>query len=156
VAGLKVWRLSKLRYAEAAWTGEGARLLGGRWNPPGIPLVYTSLSLSLAVLEVLVHLPARTQPEDWVSVSAELDASEPDADRVDVSLLPHDWRRVDHPALQRIGEEWVRSRRSLLLLVPSVIVDGELNALVNPTHPSAASIRIGKPKPFHFDDRLFR
>ena len=49
-------RICKTRHLATALSGEGARLNGGRWNSPGLPAVYTSSSLSLATLEVLVHL----------------------------------------------------------------------------------------------------
>lgn len=153
--GLKAWRLSRQVYADRALTGEGTRLFGGRWNPVGVPVVYASLSLSLAVLEVFVHMTVRADPEDYVSVALDLGMEESKADRVNANDLPEDWRQVDHPALRAIGAEWARSMRSLVLLVPSVVVEGEWNALINPLHPDAARIAIAQPKPFRFDARMF-
>jgi RES domain-containing protein len=153
---MRVWRLCKRRYAPSAFTGEGAGLTGGRWNPVDVPVVYTSLSLSLAVLEAFVHMSAAVDPDDYVSVCATLPVSEQGAERVDVARLPQDWRSVDHPALQALGGDWVRSRRSLILLVPSVVIDGEWNAVVNPAHAAAAEIELDEPKPFHFDERMFK
>jgi len=153
--GLKAWRLSKTRYAEAAFTGEGARVLGGRWNSIGVPVVYASLSLSLAVLEVLVHMTAVAGAEDYVYVAADLGIDVSKAERVDIERLPRDWRRLDHPVLRDMGDEWARSMRSLVLLVPSVVVDGEWNAVINPAHPNAAGMSAEKPKIFQFDARLF-
>jgi len=154
--GLRVWRLSKRRYAEAAFTGEGARILGGRWNSVDVPVVYASLSLSLAVLEVFVHMPAPAQPGDYVYVTVDLGVPESKVERINMDRLPRNWKRVDHPALQAFGDEWVRSRRSLALLVPSVVVEGEWNAVINPLHPDAAGMVIEEPKPFQFDERLFK
>jgi RES domain-containing protein len=156
VSGLKAWRLSKQRYAERAFSGEGARILGGRWNSVGVPVVYTSLSLSLAVLEVFVHMTTLAEPDDYVSVAVDLGVDELRAERVRTERLPNDWKRLNHPALQALGDEWVSSMRSLILLVPSVIVEGEWNALINPLHPDAERIVIEKPKLFHFDERLFK
>ena len=152
---MKVWRLSKARYARAAFTGEGARIFGGRWNSVGIPMVYASASLSLAVLEVFVHLTVRAAPNDFVSVCAKLAVDETAMERVDTATLPGDWRRLNHPALQAIGDKWAREGRSLVLLVPSVVVAGEWNALINPQHADAVNIMIEEPKPFQFDERLF-
>jgi RES domain-containing protein len=153
---LKVWRLSKRQYADAAFTGQGPRLYGGRWNPVGVPVVYTSLSLSLAVLEVFVHMIGPAKPDDYVSVAVDLGIEESKADRINEDQLPDDWRRVDHPALMSMGAEWAKSMRSLVLLVPSVIIDGEWNAVINPLHPDAERIAVEKPKPFHFDARMFK
>ena len=154
--GLKAWRLSKQRYAEAAFTGEGARVLGGRWNSVGVPVVYASLSLSLAVLEVFVHMTAQAEPGDYVYVAAHLGIEESNAERVSLDRLPRDWKRVNHPELQALGDEWAKSMRSLVLLVPSVVVEGEWNAVINPLHPDAAGISVERPKPFQFDDRMFK
>ncbi len=149
------WRLSKRRYAEAAFSGEGPRLYGGRWNSPGTPLVYTSLSLSLAVLEVFVHMDPITQPEDYVSVSVELDVTASQAERISPERLPSDWTIIDHPMLKDVGDIWVRSMRSAVLLVPSAVVEGEWNALVNPLHPASRQMKRSAPKTYHFDQRMF-
>jgi RES domain-containing protein len=153
---MRVWRICRERHVATAFSGDGARWFGARWNAAGVPVVYTSLSLSLAVVEMFVHLNVAVEPEDLVSIEAELPGDVLDAERVAIKDLPVDWRLVDHPALRAIGAEWVRSRRSLALLVPSVAVDGEWNALVNPEHPEARKIRVVETKPFRFDARMFR
>jgi RES domain-containing protein len=130
--------------------------MGGRWNPVGTPVVYASTSLSLAVLEVFVHMTARAGPEDYVSVSVNFGVQEPEIERVNPADLPDDWRRTNHPMLQALGASWATSKRSPLLLVPSVIVEGEWNVLINPLHPTVAAMTIETPKPFHFDERLFK
>jgi RES domain-containing protein len=150
--GLRVWRLSKQKYAPRAFSGEGPRMYGGRWNPVDVPMVYTSLSL----LEVFVHMPKAAEPEDYVSVKAELPVDFSAIERVKVEELPSDWKRVNHPVTQALGAEWVRSARSLVLLMPSVIIEGEWNAMVNPAHPDATKIKVAAEKPFRFDARMFR
>jgi RES domain-containing protein len=157
--GFKVWRICKQRYARGAYSGEGARIFSARWNPAGVAMVYTAVSLSLAALEVFVHLEPVAEPGDLVSIAAELpvDGARVAEEKLDIlSRLPSDWRRLDHPGLQRMGEEWIQSMRSLTMLVPSVVVDGEWNLLVNPAHPDAVKIEIEEPKPFRFDPRMFR
>jgi len=52
---LTVWRLVTARFADTAFSGDGARLYGGRWNRKGVPLVYAAGSQSLAMLEMLVQ-----------------------------------------------------------------------------------------------------
>lgn len=130
-------------------------MFGGRWNPVGTSVVYASLSLSLAVLEVFVHMTARAEPGDFVSVMIDLGITEDQAERVDKKRLPRDWARIESPATQEIGREWVRSMRSLALLVPSVVIEDEWNVLINPLHPDTARVKIGEPKPFQFDQRMF-
>jgi RES domain-containing protein len=152
---LKVWRLSRRVYADRAFSGEGTRLFAGRWNPIGVPVVYASLSLSLAVLEVFVHMTARADPDDYVSVAVSLGIEGSKAERINEDQLPNDWRLVDHPTLKAMGAEWVKSMRSLVLLVPSVVIEGEWNAVINPLHPDAARIGVDKPKPLRFDERMF-
>jgi len=155
MASLQAWRLSKMRYAGSAFTGEGAATLGGRWNPVGVPVVYASLSLSLAVLEVFVHMTGAVAPADYVYVAADLKVDESKAERVKVAELPANWRTMENRVLQEIGAAWARSRRSLALLIPSVVVEGEWNVLINPLHPDAMKIVLAEPKPFHFDQRMF-
>ncbi len=153
--GLIGWRLSKRKYAEAALTGEGPRLYGGRWNSVGVPVVYTSLSLSLAVLEVFVPMQTAAEPDDYVYVSVDLGIKERRAERLDLERLPPDWKRVEHPDVKVIGDEWASSLRSPVLLVPSVVVEGEWNALINPLHPGSRSLKPKGPKPYRFDERMF-
>jgi RES domain-containing protein len=155
---MKVWRISKLRHAATAFSGEGPRLVAGRWNPAGVPMVYTSSSLSLAVVEVFVHLDAAASPE-FVSIAAELPVDNGEMEDQQMAILaklPADWRRIGHPRLHQIGADWIASGRSLAMPVPSAVVDGEWNVLINPAHPDAAKIKRYPPKPFEFDARMFR
>jgi RES domain-containing protein len=147
------WRIVKSRYASTAFDGEGARLYGGRWNSPGTRMVYTSSTISLAVLEVLVHLQEASILSSYSLISASF--NDVFVEHVDRSTLPDGWRTYPAPSeLQHIGDEWVRSRSSAVLEVPSVIVERESNYLLNPTHPNFSSLVIGEPEPFTFDERL--
>jgi len=119
-------------------------------------MVYAATSLALASVEVFVHLDPQDTPEGLVSIEAELPVDAVSCERVEVSRLPADWRRERHPLLMKMGAEWARSRRSLALLVPSVAVVGDWNVLVNPEHPDAGKIVLSKPKPFRFDERMFK
>jgi RES domain-containing protein len=148
------WRLVKTRFLATAWDGEGARAVGGRWNSVGVPVVYVASSLSLALVEVLVHLPAGLLAAySAVPVSLEGTHAAELADRD----LPADWREVPPPDSTRaIGDGFVADGRALALRVPSVVVPSESNYLLNPAHPAFASIRIGAPVSFPFDPRLVR
>jgi len=146
------WRLTKTKYLSAAWDGEGAKKAGGRWNRPGVPVVYTSGSLSLALVEVLVHLPAEILPA-YSAVPVAFDDSLVTV--VAPGQLPRNWKdSPPPPATQAIGAEWVASRTSAVLRVPSVVVPGEFNFILNPAHDDFGRIRIGTPMPFPFDPRL--
>jgi RES domain-containing protein len=152
------WRIVKSRHASTAFDGEGARLYGGRWNSPGTRMVYTSSTISLAILEILVHLQEASLLlllllSSYSLISADFDDAL--VERLDHSMLPDGWRTYPAPSeLQRIGDEWVQSHRSAMLEVPSVIVERESNYLLNPTHPDFSSVVIGEPEPFAFDERL--
>jgi RES domain-containing protein len=153
---MKVWRICNARHAATAFSGDGARRFSARWNPAGVAMVYAATSLALASIEVFVHLGPDDTPDELVSIEAELPFKESSCERVDVGRLPQDWREERHPQLMRIGGEWALSKRSLGLLVPSAAVDGEWNVLLNPEHPDMVKIKIAVPKPFHFDERMFK
>ena len=147
------WRITKRKHARHAFSGEGAREFGGRWNNPGTAVVYTAQSQSLAALEMLVHLDSADLLEKYVLLAADFDHSLVKV--VDASNLPRNWRADPPPAQVRsIGDEWVLGGSSAVLQVPSVLVPGENNFLLNPGHQDFARIRCGKPLAFRFDARL--
>jgi RES domain-containing protein len=148
-----VWRIVKAVYASQAFDGEGARLNGGRWNSPGVRMIYTSDSLALAALELLTRLNDATHLPDFVVIPADL----PDAlvTEIDLAKLPAHWQ--SHPAppeLQMLGDAWVKASSSLALRVPSTVVPRQHNYLLNPEHPDFGALKISPPEPFAFDMRL--
>jgi RES domain-containing protein len=149
---VSAWRIVKRKHAKNAFTGEGARIFGGRWNSPGVPLIYTAASQSLAVLEILVHLEAPELLQKYVILEARIEESL--ITEVDQSRLPEDW--VSNPAIRAIGDEWARARVSPVLRVPSAIVTREHNFLLNPLHRSFSRIKIPAPSSFRFDSRLLK
>ena len=151
---LTVWRLLTARFTESAFSGEGARLYGGRWNRKGMSMVYTAGSQSLAMLEMLVQdEPLRAR---YVMVPVTLPKSLK-IERVTLDQLPADWRDLGaREQLQAIGTDWARRRSSVVLAVPSVVIPTETNYLLNPLHPSFARIEIGKAEEFVTDLRLIR
>jgi RES domain-containing protein len=151
---LTVWRLVTVRYADSAFSGEGARLYGGRWNRKGVPIVYTADSQSLAMLEMLVQdEPLRAR---YVMIPASI-PSNVKIERLDPGHLRANWRDVAaRERLQLIGGEWAKSRSSAVLAVPSSVIPAETNYLLNPRHAAYAKIRIGKPQVFITDLRLIR
>jgi len=153
---MRVWRICKQKHAAAAFSGEGARLFSGRWNQAGVRMVYCSTSLALAALEFFVHLDPDVAPEDLVSTMAEIPEGQVKVEHLEEALLPRDWRSLEHPRLQAIGAEWANSLRSIALAVPSAVIDGECNVLLNPAHPEFSRIALSAAKPFVYDARMFR
>ncbi len=151
---IPAFRLCKTKFLSSAFSGEGARLNGGRWNSPGLAVVYTSSSLSLATLEVLVHLEdpeAFARLFSWVSLEIPNDLME----RVDPTRLPAGWLADEtNASSQSVGDAWLPSMRTAALAVPSVVTPGEWNYLLNPAHPRFPEIQIGEAKPFQPDPRL--
>lgn len=116
-------------------------------------MVYVAGSVSLAVLEVLVHLGDVGVLTSYSLCAVEFDDGliEP----LDRSRLPADWRSYPAPpGLHEIGDAWVRGGSSVILEVPSAVVERESNYLINPAHPDFASVNVGEPEPFEFDSRL--
>ncbi len=126
---------------------------GGRWNSPGTPIVYTSDSAALAALEMLVHLGRSSALNAYVLIPCTFD--ETIATRLDEKRLPDDWRSSPAPqSLQVLGDDWAKSRRSAALRVPSVVMAGDSNFLLNPNHPDFRHVRVLSARPFAFDSRL--
>jgi RES domain-containing protein len=148
----EAWRIVKAKHAATAFSGDGAAKTGGRWNSRGVPVIYASSTKSLAALETLVHLNPPV-PFKYVAFRLQFDAAL--VDNVPLNRLPADWRvEPPPPSTKAIGDAWVREVRSAVLALPSVIVPGELNYLLNPAHPAFKKISISKPEGFIFDPRL--
>lgn len=150
---LDAYRLCERRHALSgrAFRGEGARLAGGRWNPPGMAVVYAASSLSLASLEFLAHFESAEDVPELVCFRLSFEERLMTA----VERLPADWRQVPAPiSTQELGAEWLNRGRSAVLRVPSVIIPTEHNFVLNPAHPDYTQIRIGPAEPFSIDPRL--
>jgi len=151
-----IWRLCKETRAATAFDGEGARRYPGRWNHKGVPMVYCTTALSLAAIEVFVHLDPDDLPDDLVSIRAEL----PDdvlPENVDTRTLPSGWHKTPAPAvLQDIGSAWIASSRGVALGVPSAVIPAERNILLNPSHPDMARVIRHPEQRFVFDPRMRR
>ena len=147
------WRITKRKHARNAFTGEGAREFGGRWNTPGTAVVYTAQHQSLAALEMLVHLDSSELLHKYVLIAVEFDQSL--ITTVEPSELPRHWRSEPPPLeIRSIGDQWVLAGSSVVLQVPSALVPGESNYLLNPEHKDFAQLTFGKPVSFRFDPRL--
>lgn len=136
-------------------SGEGARRYGGRWNSPGVPMVYTATSASLAVLETLVHMGLNVFPDDLVLVT--LEVPQDLVSTLEPDRLPEHWAAYPAPAAaNEIGDLWVHEERSVGLLVPSAILPQESNLLINPRHARADLVEIVDILPYRVDRRLLK
>jgi RES domain-containing protein len=149
---MHVYRLSNARRADDL-TGTGARLSGGRWNHVGTPVLYTASSRALATLEVLVHSPLSYIPDYYQMLT--LRVPEDSLLSIPLDQLPDDWNGLTPPtAIKDITEKWVAENKFLLLKVPSAVVAGDYNYLINPAHARASQVIIIDKQPYRFDSRL--
>jgi len=148
------YRLINARHTRDAFSGEGARLYGGRWNPPGFPVVYASHSRALAVLETFVHLALEARSLQFLLYELTLPK---DARQRHYEAPENIWRRSGSPQItQDAGREWLIEGSALALVAPSVIVPRETNVILNVRHPQFARVQISKPEPFSLDERLWK
>jgi RES domain-containing protein len=151
---VRVWRITSA--AHTAFDGEGARRYGSRWTRKGLPVVFTSATLSLAALERFVHADPDLEPLDLVALSIEL-PERIAIETVDIDDLPRDWRSYPAPAsLSAIGERWLRTARTVALSVPSVVIPHERNVILNPGHGEFAKLTARTAEPFSFDPRMWK
>lgn len=147
-----VYRITRALHQEL--DGEGARRSGGRWNSPGVALVYASETRALAALEYLVHIDVEEVPDDLVLLSIDV----PDqlaVERIAAHDLRQGWNRVAlSPECRTIGDSWEKSGRTPMLCVPSAPVPEESNYLLSPRHPDAGAVRVIHVRSFAFDERL--
>ncbi|HKL21852.1 MAG TPA: RES family NAD+ phosphorylase [Tichowtungia sp.] len=149
------WRIVKPCHVEGAFSGEGARLFGGRWNSVGTPMVYVAESRALAALELLVHLDHGTVLDDYLCIPIRF--SEKLLRALDTTQLRSDWRSHPPPRyVQILGDQWVKNQVSVVLEISSALIPGERNYLLNPRHPDFGRIEIGAPEPFEFDPRVLK
>jgi RES domain-containing protein len=152
---LTAWRILPPHRAMDAFSGEGARLFGGRWNSIGVPMVYAAESKALAALEILVHVDDGSLMENYLCIPIQFDKRW--VRSLSFEDLPKEWRRMPPaPSTQSIGSTWALENRSVILEVPSVLIPGESNYLINPRHPNIGKLTMGPPEPFEFDPRLLK
>ena len=146
------FRIVKPAFAANALSGEGARLFGGRWNPPGIRCVYAAGSRALAALELLVHASPELLRVGFQLIEIEI----PDA-MIETRLRPPPgWDELPAGAhSQEFGARWLASAPAKpALALPSILIPEETNYLLNPSHPAFPNIRVRKRRVFQLDPRL--
>lgn len=150
-----VYRLSRGKY-EKDLSGKGAKIAGGRWNSKGTSLLYTAQSRALCSVEIAVHVPFGVLPKNFKLLRIEF----PDSAKVKTfssEKLPSDWKENPHPnSTQQIGDEFAQANEYLVLKVPSAVVQGDFNYLLNPNHSDFEKVKIVDIELFEFDSRLFK
>lgn len=146
---MRIYRIADGRYP--LLDGMGPFLVGGRWNSPGVRVVYGSLSYACAMLEILVHLNSDRLPTTFMDVMLDLPEGLPVESP---AALPDAWREKPNLTAD-LGDEWVASMRTVALLVPSAVAKNETNVLLNPLHPDFQYLAVSAPAPVTWDGRLF-
>jgi RES domain-containing protein len=147
------WRIVRASRAKTAFTGEGPWRYGGRWNSPGVHVVYVSEHQSTAAFEIFIHRVPFILEEKYKAFHLEW----PDGltEIFPIKNLPANWRVSPPPAETiKIGDRWAQERRSAVLALPSAISPADTNFLLNPEHPDFKRIRIHRPIDYDFDPRL--
>ena len=151
---MRVYRLLRKKYP-IELSGKGASMSGNRWNSKGTEIIYCAESRALAMAEVAVHISLATLPNDFVMVEIEIPTT------VSVSAfpfaeLPDGWNSFPNLLYtQKVGDAFVLEKKACVLKVPSAVVPGDFNYLINPNHSNFSSIRIVDQADFPFDSRLF-
>lgn len=149
-----VFRLSKSKFS-ADLSGKGAEIAGGRWNSKGIPVVYTGDSRALCVAEIAVHTGLGTVPEDYTLVTIKIPDDVAVCEILSEKLQP-DWKSFPHNgSTQALGDSLLLKNKCLVIKVPSAVVQGDYNFLINPKHKDFNRIVVLEIVPFSFDKRLF-
>jgi len=150
-----VFRITKSAFAYDL-SGKGAEIAGGRWNSRGTRMVYLSESRALCSVEVAVHVPIGILPEGYSIVTVEI-PDDVSVKEVFVDELPPDWKVLPHShSTQAVGDLFIQECKCLVLKVPSAVVQGDFNYLLNPVHTDIKKVNVLLVEPFEFDSRLFR
>ena len=150
---MRVWRLCGALHSEAAFSGQGGLYAASRWNEKGHLMVYSASSRALAAVEYFVNLEPSQAPADLVM--AEADVPDSAVLKLEMAKLPKDWFTLNNRECRRLGMEWLKTRRSAALAVPSVPIRGDWNVILNPEHPDFSRIRRIAATPFFYDVRMF-
>jgi RES domain-containing protein len=149
---MTVYRFTKEVYSHNI-SGKGAKQWGGRWNSPGLAVVYTSCSISLSLLELFVYQSSYEE----ILVNSLMKINVPDifVQAISANSLKRNWQH-DIDYCRFIGNEFLQNNKSLMLKVPSAIIPEEYNILINPRHTAFKECSLISSGIFEFDSRLFK
>ncbi len=132
-------------------SGKGAYLYGGRWNSPGLAMVYAAENNVLAALEVAMRIPLESISSDYLMVPLEF----PDSVSIYKPKLPADWN-LSLETTRSIGAGFLKKEKYLIMKVPSALVSDSYNFLINPNHSEITKIKVMEPRTILFDKRLMK
>lgn len=152
---MELFRLSKKKYAKS-FNGKGAAKSNNRWNSKGTEIIYTAESRALAMAEVVVHVTIATLPKDFAMLTIDV----PD----NIRIKTIDWKDVcenwntmlPNSKTKKIGDLFIDELEYCILKVPSAVVKGDFNYLINPHHKDFKEIKIIDVADFPFDQRMFQ
>lgn len=151
---MRVFRLSRKKYANDL-SGKGAARFGNRWNSKGTEMLYTAESRALAMAEVIVHLSLASLPDDYMMIEIEI-PNTIEIESVKSQCLDKNWNSTPpHLSSQMIGDAFIHTKKHYVLRVPSAVVKGDYNYLLNPNHRDIKNIKIIEITEFPFDERIF-
>lgn len=147
---LKAYRIGIHSNRYPIFDGTGSKLYPGRWNE-NYPVIYSGSNYSLALLEKLVHSNTGDIPQhqQWIEITIPVGTS---YETVTTYSLPNCQQSFVSKAF---GDNWLKSKRSCILIVPSAIAPVENNILINESHESFSKIEISLNQPVIWDRRLF-
>ena len=148
----QAWRIADGRFDP--FSPVGASMVGGRWNSPGLGVIYASRSYAGAMLECLAHAGIGRVPKTHVAIEIAI-AGAVTVEWYEHSDLPLGWDHADLRVARAFGDAWIRERRTAVLVVPSVVARREGSVLINPQHADTSKIVAGSPEPVVWDARLF-
>lgn len=147
------YRIVGSHRAATSLDGEGAKRMGGRWNPQGIAAVYLTESRALAALEIMVHFGREAVSASWAIIEVEVPSVL--IDTISPKDLPSGWNdRKSLAVPQHFGRKWLEASKNAAILLPSAIISQENILLLNPLHPDFTKISSSHPAEFFFDARL--
>jgi RES domain-containing protein len=154
---MRLYRISKAAHAKSgdeAMSGEGGLHASARWHNKGRRIVYTATSTPLATLEIAVNLRKSTLIPAYKVI--EVDVPDDQVLKLTPTDLPPGWDETTaEPLVSRsVGDLWLKSKITLGLMVPSVVVPEQYNVLINPLHPDFGQVKYGEPLDFPFDPRI--
>jgi RES domain-containing protein len=152
---MKLYRLSKRKYA-TQFNGKGAAKSNNRWNSKGTEVIYTAESRALAMAEVAVHLTIATLPKDFVMITIDV-PKDLLIDIINIDTLDTNWNmNLPSSNTKKIGDHFIDAMQVCILKVPSAVVQGDFNYLINPHHKDFKKIKIVNITDFPFDRRIFQ